>query len=219
MLYISWSFLYFWVRSFLLGLSARADADAAELRALRAHLNPRFLFNALNAIAAEADDNPKAVRALSLELAAYLRYSLAHREAETVPLGAELDAMDHYLKVEKLRFEERLAYTIETTPEARAARVPGFFLQPLVENAVKHGLAGNAGAMKLVIRAARSDTMVRIEVGNTGAWIERSRPGEAQGFGLESIRQRLQILFPGRHRFEIDRGETWVNVAIEVPRT
>ena len=220
MLYICWSFLYFWMRSLVIGARARAAADAAELRALRAHLNPHFLFNALNAIAAEAEDNPKAVRALALELASYLRYSLSHREADSVPLGAELDAMDNYLRVEKARFEERLHYSIESTPEARAARVPGFFLQPLVENAVKHGMRGEAVAMKLVIRAACTAQTVRIEVGNTGGWVVRSGPPPGpQGFGLESIRQRLQLQYPGRHRFDIDRGEAWVNVAIEVPRS
>ena len=220
MLYICWSFLYFWARSLVLGMQAKAAADAADLRALRAHLNPHFLFNALNAIAAEAEDNPKAVRGLALELASYLRYSLSHREADSVPLGAELDAMDSYLRVEKVRFEERLHYNIEATPEARAARVPGFFLQPLVENAVKHGMRGEAAALKLLIRAACTDGTVRIEVGNTGSWLVRSRPPTGpEGFGLESIRQRLQLQYPGRHRFEIDRGETWVNVAIEVPRS
>lgn len=219
LVYSCWSLLYFWIRAALVGLAARSAANLAQLQALRAQMNPHFLFNALNSIVAEADDNPQAVKAMARELASYLRYSLAHRHSETVQLAAELEAMEHYLNVEKVRFEERLNFSFETTAEARSAQVPGFFLQPLVENAVKHGLQSSPGPMRILVRAGCTDGMVRIEVGNTGEWRTAERRADHQGFGLESIRTRLALLFPDRHRFDIERGEHWVNVLIEVPRT
>jgi len=219
LLYVCWSFLYFWIKAALAHQAAVSAANTAQLQALRAQLNPHFLFNALNSIAAEADDNPRAVKALAHELANYLRYSLAHRHADNVTLAAEIEAMTHYLNVEKARFEERLNFSIEVTPEARATPVPGFFLQPLVENAVKHGLRTSPAAMRILIRAACADGMLRIEVGNTGLWRETVPAVDHQGFGLESIRARLQLIYPGHHRFDIAHGDGWVNVTIEMPRS
>ena len=218
LLYVCWSFLYFWIKAALAHLAAVSAANTAQLQALRAQLNPHFLFNALNSIAAEADDNPRAVKALAHELANYLRYSLAHRHAENVTLAAEIEAITHYLNVEKARFEERLHFSIEVTQEARATLVPGFFLQPLVENAVKHGLRTSPAAMRILIRAACAGGMLRIEVGNTGVWREAAPAADHQGFGLESIRTRLQLLYPANHRFDIAHGNGWVNVTIEMPR-
>ncbi len=219
LVYSCWSFLYFWIKAALAHLAAVSAANTAQLQALRAQLNPHFLFNALNSIAAEADDNPRAVKALAHELANYLRYSLAHRHADNVTLAAEIEAMTHYLNVEKARFEERLHFSIEVTQEARATLVPGFFLQPLVENAVKHVLRTSPVAMRILIRAACADGMLRIEVGNTGVWREAGPAADHQGFGLESIRARLKLLYPARHRFDIAHGDGWVNVTIEIPRS
>lgn len=218
MIYICWSLLYFWIKAALANLAAISAANAAQLQALRAQLNPHFLFNALNSIIAETDDNPRAAKALAHELASYLRYSLAHRHTENVTLAAEIEAMEHYLNVEKARFEERLSFSIDATPDARAALVPGFFLQPLVENAVKHGLHTSPGAMRILIRAACTDGRLRIEVGNTGEWRKAYQPEGHSGFGLESIKKRLALLFPDRHKFDIEHGQGWVNVTLEVPR-
>jgi two-component system, LytTR family, sensor kinase len=220
MIYACWSFLYFWIKAALASAAAVAAANAAQLQALRAQLNPHFLFNALNSISAETEDNPRAVKALSHELASYLRYSLAHRHQENVLLAAEIDAMAHYLNVEKTRFEERLHFTIEATDEARATLVPGFFLQPLVENAVKHGLRTSPAAIKILIRAACANDTLRLEVSNTGEWRESNSQavGPHQGFGLESIQSRLVLLYPNAHRLDIEHDTGWVNVAIEIPR-
>jgi two-component system, LytTR family, sensor kinase len=218
MIYACWSLLFFWIRSALAHLAATSAANAAQLQALRAQLNPHFLFNALNSIVAEADDNPRAVKAMARELASYLRYSLAHRHSERVSLAAEIEAMEHYLNVEKARFEDRLNFTFETTPEALATQVPGFFLQPLVENAVKHGLQTSAGPMRILVRAACTNGTLRIEVGNTGEWRNPAPQAGSHGFGLESIRGRLALLYASHHRFDIEHGNGWVNVTIEVPR-
>jgi two-component system, LytTR family, sensor kinase len=217
LLYACWSFLYFWIKSAIATHAAQLAANAAQLQALRAQLNPHFLFNALNSIAAEAHDNPRAVKALAYELANHLRYSLAHRNDDYVALGTEADAMQHYLNVEKFRFEERFNFEIEISPQARAARVPGFCLQPLVENAVKHGLRCANGPLSVRIRATCIDNRVQIEVGNTGEWREPTIGTSDQGFGLESLRRRLQILYPGQHRFDIECGNRWVNVVLEIP--
>jgi two-component system, LytTR family, sensor kinase len=218
LVYACWSFLYFWVRAELTRMAAVNAANVAQLKALRAQLNPHFLFNALNSIAAEADDNPRAVKALARELASYLRYSLTHRHNEQVPLEAELEAMEHYLNVEKARFEERFHFSFETSPDSLKVRVPGFFLQPLIENAVKHGMQASSEPLRLIVRTACTADRLRIEVGNTGEWREAKDHSGPHGFGLASIRDRLALLYPGNHRFDIDHGNGWVNITLEVPR-
>lgn len=199
LIYTSWSALYLALSFFLelhernLRLSqAEVAARDAELQALRAQLNPHFLFNALNSIMAEADDNPGGVKAITHNLSELLRFSLRQRD-HFGRLGAEIDAIESYLLVERSRFEERLDWNIEASPAARRARVPALLLLPLVENAIKYGFQTSAVPLQLRVCATMNGHILHASVENTGRWVE---PGSRRstGIGLNNLRRRLALL-------------------------
>jgi hypothetical protein len=151
--FVAWSAFYFVIRQELESREtelrlARVEAvnREAELQLLRAQMNPHFIFNALNTIVAEAEENSAAVIATTHAVADYLRYSLSHR-AHRAPLGDELDAMANYLQVERTHLgEQQFTWQITAGADARAALTPTAFVQPLIENAVKYGLRTSASA-------------------------------------------------------------------------
>ncbi len=220
-LYLIWSFLYFWIKALLvaraheLGLvHARAAAREAELQLLRAQVDPHFLFNALNTLLALVPGNVRAdatIRALS----AHLRYSLAHRADELVPLAAEFEATVAYLAVEQARYRDDLVLDLHLADDARALPVPGVLLQPLVENAVKHGRETSEPPHRVRLRVASpAPGALRIEVSNTGAWRKPASAPGPHGNGLANLRRRLALLYPGRHHLDIADDDGWVNVVV-----
>ncbi len=211
--FFGWSVLYFaillWRESAGAALRAarlEAAARTAELRQLQAQVNPHFLFNALNTIVAQKDD-PAAVEKITGELAGYLRHALRSQE-DFAPLGAELDLLERYLRVEKSRFEERLVHTIEAGSAARSVPVPAALVQPLLENACKHGRRAGPRVLEIRITARLADDALMIEVGNTGRWLGE-RTSDSHGIGLANLRRRLELLSGGRatlaHREEAGR--------------
>jgi len=222
--YIGWTVLYFSLRRFLdrrdrdLRLSrAETLAREAELQVLRAQLNPHFLFNALNSIVAEADDNPARVKAITLSLSEMLRFSLSQRE-HFAPLGQELAAIENYLEVESARFEARLDWRLEVAPDAWAQVVPTALLLPLVENAIKYGLASGPPPLRLRIGAdVREDVLVAFAE-NSGAWVEpQHRSRESTGIGLANLRRRLALLCGPRAQVDVTFPPGHVRVEVQVP--
>jgi len=212
LLYIVWSLTIFTLRSRHLAEDATNTARRMELRLLRAQLDPHFLFNALNGIAAQIPANPSAAVEMVHQLCDYFRYSLGHRNTLLAPLSAELDAVGAYLKIEQARFGDRLAASVESDPAAEACAVPSFLLQPLVENAVKHGLGADRCEIK--ITAKKDADTLRIGVSNPG----RLPPGleVSEGVGLETVRRRLEIHYPGRFTFELGRMNGIVTAEVVV---
>ena len=208
LLFAAWSFLYLWLKS---EFRTRAEqiraaesstiALRAELQLLRAQLDPHFLFNALNGISAEIPIHPQNAVAMICELSDYLRFSLDHRDVAVVPLDAELDAMAGYLKIEQMRFGERLRVRVEAENAVRQRSIPTFLLQPLVENAVKHAMHTSEGPWDLVIEASADGDTVKVRVHNTGALTPTRANGT--GVGLSLLRRRLELLYPQRHRFSL----------------
>ncbi len=185
-------------------LEARALAHEARLQALRHQLNPHFLFNALNSIRATIGEDAAKAQTMVTQLSELLRSALGGAEKSLVPLGEELEVVDNYLALEKVRFEERLDAAVEVSAEARHAAIPAFTLQPLVENAVKHGLRAGS-TLRLRVRAHLDGGRLRVEVANTGSL--RSRTDGSTGIGLRNVRERLAALFPGRHGFQLVEEE------------
>lgn len=223
--FIIWSLLYFGIVLWLESAEARlravqreAEARTSELRQLRAQVNPHFLFNALNSVLAEKD-NPAAVERITQELAEYLRFSL-RPSGDFQALGDELDALEHYLRVEKARFEEKLSYAIDAGPEARAARVPVATVQPLVENAMKYGRRTSAGPLHLKVAAAvdAHAGVLRVAVENTGRWLEFD-PARSHGIGLANLRRRLELLFGVEANLTHAEADGRVRVVVELPLT
>lgn len=193
-----WILLYFFINYWLDSRSAllhtarlEMDKQASDLKLLRAQVNPHFLFNALNSILAVCDE-PQKVTAITQALADYLRFSLRGGDGRQ-PLGEELDALESYLQVEKIRFTDRLEYTLQAEVAARSQLVPGALVQPLVENAIKFGQRTSPHPLRIAIQARMCEGDLEVLVENSGHWVsERDSP--STGIGLSSLRQRLQLL-------------------------
>lgn len=164
----------------------------ARMDALVAQIQPHFLFNSLNTIAAAVHDDPDQAEATVMDLAVLLRYSLDRDSAELVPLEDELAAATAYLRIEQRRFPDQLICEVNITPDVRRAGVPAFILQPLVENAVRHGLSRRAGPGHLQLIATTGSGAVTIQVEDDGVGVD---PGAPTGIGLSNVRERLEQHF------------------------
>ncbi|GAB2873932.1 hypothetical protein GCM10027277_48970 [Pseudoduganella ginsengisoli] len=172
-------------------LQSRLAAREAELRMLRTQIDPHFLFNSLNSISALTSQNPKGAREMTLQLASFFRLSLGVAEHAVIPLAQEMQLIRHFLAVEKVRFGDRLQLEEAIEPEAESCAVPPMLIQPLVENAVKHGIAGLPEGGKIRVAARRAGSQLRIVVDNAMDADGPAPRREGNGIGLANVRQRL----------------------------
>ena len=185
----------------------RMRAAEARLQALTMQLRPHFLFNTLNAIAELIHEDPDAAERMVGRLADLLRTTLETDGSAEVPLATELELVQRYLEIEAVRFQDRLRVRWEVATETRGAAVPAMILLPLVENAVRHGVAARPGPGQLGIRARRDDGTLRVEVWDDGPGLDEDgarTPG--QGIGLANTRARLLQLYGPSHRLELIDG-------------
>ena len=181
----------------------QAELATAQLQALRMQLHPHFLFNTLNTITVLIKQDPgKALRMVEL-LGDLLRQTLNNAQEQEISLQQELEFLQHYLQIEAIRFGERLQVRMHIAPETLAARVPRLILQPLAENAVRHGLAKRRRTGVLEISAARQNGELQLRVRDNGDG-PNEQPGR-EGIGLSNTRARLQTLYGARARFELVR--------------
>lgn len=171
-----------------------------ELRTIKSQLNPHFLFNALNSIRALIDENPKRARTAVTELSNILRSSMQAEKVETVSLENELNIVRDYLALEHIRFEERLKVRYDIDPNTLELPVPPMMLQTLVENAIKHGISKSVEGGILNVSSRIKEKRHVITIQNTG---QLYHPPNNGGFGLQSTRQRLGLLYKDRASFEI----------------
>jgi len=221
MLYLLWSILYFginyWIEVQHEQLrTARRDAEirANELRLLRAQVNPHFLFNALTSIQAVAGDRQRA-EPLIQAFGDYLRFSLEGRR-DMLPLGVELEALENYLRVEKVRFESKLEYHIEASAEARKASVPIALVQPLVENAMKFSQRSGIWPVRITIGASLEAGRLCVAVANTGYWVEFDE-SSSTGIGLGNLRRRLDLLYGAEAELDVAAAGEQVIATVIVP--
>jgi hypothetical protein len=172
------------------------QAQEAQVRALRYQINPHFLFNTLNAIAALIRDAPDRAEEMVVQLSDFFRRSLAVNPMEDLTLAAEVELQRLYLEIERTRFPERLRFDVDLGPGTADALVPALLLQPLVENGVKHGVARSEGPTCISIRARLDGPMLMIVVENDARTKGRSAPGE--GVGLQNVADRLRSRFGTR---------------------
>lgn len=172
-----------------LALTAEVGGREAELRALRAQLDPHFLFNSLNSINALIGTDPEGARRMCEKLGDFMRQTLRLGSRELVPLSEELGLVDRYLAIEQVRFGDRLEVVRALEPDALHCLVAPLLLQPLVENAVKHGIAGRLEGGQIRLSAERHAGRLCLEVANPLDDDAPHRPGE--GVGLENVRRRL----------------------------
>jgi len=186
----------------------REQAARAELAALQARINPHFFFNTLNTISSLVEDDPERAGVIVETLAELFRYTFKVAEAGPVPLAEELEFVQCYLTIETARFGDRLRVVKEIEPAALAVRVPGLILQPLVENAVGHGLAPRRQGGTVRISARVADGSLLVEVGDDGVGLQEGSSGAIpEGHGLDNVRQRLQTLFGARGSLDLGPAE------------
>lgn len=189
----------------------------ARLMALQMQLNPHFLFNALNSIATLLHRDQKGADRMLVRLAELLRMSLDNTSAQEVTLPTEVALLERYLDIERIRFGDRLAFRFEIPPELEVARVPTLLLQPLVENALRHGLSQVTRPGQVVVSARREGDLLHIEVADNGGGLPPGRPAR-DGIGLSNTRARLQHLYGDRHQLRLEaRPEGGVRVIVELP--
>src|SRR5215467_13673699 len=191
----------------------------ARLNGLRMQLDPHFLFNALNTISSQLERDPKLARGMIEHLGDLLRLSLESKDRQEVPLAEEMAFLEHYLAIQKIRFGDNLRIETQIAPEVKFASVPCLFVQPLVENAIRHGISRRASGGTVIVSARPVGNRLDIRVLDDGAGLP---PGwtleNSGGIGLSVTRQRLAGLYPDEEtRFAVNRrasGGTEVEISL-----
>ena len=187
----------------------------AELRALRAQIHPHFLFNSLNSISALVVSRPEEARRLCVGLGDFLRRSLTLGSRETVPLSEELELAEQLLTIERVRFGDRLCHVVTADDAARACAVPPLLLQPLVENAVTHGIAQSLEGGRVVINAERRGDELVVVIDNPR---DPEAPGRhGTGIGLQNVRRRLAALHGDAASLRVQSSSEAFRVEVRLP--
>jgi len=193
---------------------AENEATSARLAALQAQMNPHFLFNALNTVASLVRTDPRSAESTVENLSEVLRRTLERTAAATGTLGEEVDYIKAYLAVEQQRFGERLRVDWAIAPDVLGASVPPMTLQPLVENAIKHGVGPKRAGGRIIVSAASAGTRLRLVVEDDGEGFA-ARFTEATGLG--NLRKRLEVLYATEARLYIESQPVGARVIVELP--
>ena len=198
-------------------LESRLLAQDAELRMLRTQIDPHFLFNSLNSISALTAIDPGRARDMTLLLAGFFRQTLGLEAHRKLRLSEELALVERFLAIEGVRFGPRLAYETSVGEGAQDCLLPPMILQPLVENAVKHGIGGLLDGGTIRLRAERAGSLLRIAVENDADPIEAGRPGSGKGIGLVNVRQRVAAAYGSEGSVHWTREDNTFRVDIVLP--
>lgn len=221
---IIWNLIYFTYHYILKSQQEQLDkvklqslVKELELKTIKAHINPHFIFNALNSIRALVDENPQRARKAITELSNLLRSSMQAEKVETTPLSKELNIVRDYLALEHIRFEDRLNIEYSIDEDTLNQPVPPMMLQTLVENAIKHGISKKMEGGVIKIISDFKDNHHELIVKNTGHINGDFNP---EGFGLYSTQSRLMLLYGEKAHFEIkNNSENMVEATITMPAT
>ncbi len=193
-----------------------ATAKQAQLDNLRAQLNPHFLFNCMNSIKSLVVENPSSARRSIDLLSDLLRSSLDQKDNELIIIKEELQLVRDYFELEKIRYENRLAYVIDVDPLLETNKIPKFSIQLLAENAIKHGVDKYIDGGAINISISLKNDFIRIDVENPGEFM----PKHGNGIGLKNLKERLHLQFDGKADFTIsERTKKKVVASILIPRT
>jgi two-component system, LytTR family, sensor kinase len=195
----------------------KSSLTHARLEVLRNELQPHFLFNALHSISTLMHRNVEAADEMIAQLGDLLRLSLERKSVQEAPLREELAVLAPYLSILRIRFGDRLSIGVDVDPTLLEATVPLFLLQPLVENAIRHGIDRRAGAGRIEIRARSVDDSIEIRVADDGAGLTQN--GFREGIGLSNIRLRLEQLYGARGSMSLNGNpDSGTEVAVKIPR-
>jgi two-component sensor histidine kinase len=225
-----WSALYFAIKSYRVFQDVREDAlrsaamaHEAQLKMLRYQLNPHFLFNTLNAISTLIlEQNTELANRMVTKLSSFLRYSLDNDPMQKITLQQELQALQLYLDIEKVRFEERLSLQVEIEETAKDALIPSLLLQPLIENAIKYGIARaeGGGHLKISARVFAGDLLMEVSDDGPGCELVNNNIPDAKGVGLRNTRERLATLYGSEHSIKLSETDPHgLTICIRIPFT
>jgi two-component system, LytTR family, sensor kinase len=190
----------------------------ARLKTLEAELHPHFLFNTLHAISTLVHRDPESADRMISRLSDLLRITFDRSGEATVSLKEEIEFLQKYLEIEQTRFQDRLTVRVDVDPEVLDAEVPRMILQPLVENAMKHGIAQSVDKGHVQISAGREGDVLRMEVRDNGRGLHGARLKKLRtGVGLSNTRARLEMLYPGRHRLDFTELDGGIAVRVDIP--
>ncbi len=198
----------------------RTQLAQSQLEALKMQLHPHFLFNTLHSISALLNKDVDAARTMISRLGDFLRLTLENSGTQEVPLQQEIEFLNGYLEIERIRFQDRLTTEVRIDPSVLDVQVPNLILQPIVENAMRHAIASNANAGRIEIVAGPRNGMLRIEIRDNGPGVS-AVPGNQlrHGVGLANTRARLERLYGSRHSFELaNESAGGCVVTLEIPR-
>lgn len=220
-LYLFWSGIYFGINFFrryrreeITRLKWESSLKEFELNKLKSQLNPHFVFNALNGIRSLIEENPEKSRQAINQLSNILRNSLLSDRAQTIPLSEEIHTVMDYLHLEKIRFDARLDFEVQTDESCLAVQVPPMMIQTLVENAVKHGISPAPGGGKISLSAQIQDKNLSIIIRNSGKYA----PANPAGYGIPNTRQRLRLIYGEEAGFAIyQENPELVRVSLNIP--
>jgi sensor histidine kinase YesM len=199
-------------------LDAQMQLKVVELDNLRNQLNPHFLFNSLNSIRSLTLSDPKMAREATTKLSDLLRIALTYNESQDIPLEEEINLVNDYLSLEKIRFEDRLMYRIKTEKDIMKARVPPMSLQLLAENAVKHGIGKAKNGGEILIYAHKEEGKLIFGVKNSGKLGgANADKNHRKGLGLENLRKRLLINYGIENGLQISSENNTVTAEVCVP--
>lgn len=222
-LFFFWSILYFGFHFFersreseLSNVKLEASRQEAELQNLKMQMNPHFMFNSMNSIRALIDENPKLAKDAITKLSTLLRNTLITGKKQLISLKEEMQIVQDYLDLEKIRFEERLRYEIVIPENLEKESVPPLMIQTLVENGVKHGISNLAKGGDVIIKVSKTNVIV-IEVLNSGSLNETDGKKESTGIGVENTIQRLEILYKGKAKFSLIEEDKMVRAKVSLP--
>ena len=190
-------------------------ARDAELGAVKAQFQPHFVLNALNSVLALVETDPALARTMIIRLSDLMKSVFDRADDDDVPLSQELDLVSAYLDIERIRFGPRLSVALNIEDDARRALVPAFLLQPIVENAVKHGIAPFAESGKIEIAASTRSGRLHVTVRDSGRATQPPEPGTGQG--LLITRRRLESRYGDAYRLSLDRSPTGMTVSLDLP--
>ena len=199
----------------------RTQLAQAQLEALKMQLHPHFLFNTLHSISALLNKDVDAARTMISRLGDFLRMTLENAGTQEVPLQQEIEFLNGYLDIERIRFQDRLTTNVDIDPSVLHVQVPNLILQPIVENAMRHAIATNSNLGRIEITATPRNGMLRIQVKDNGPGVAGvpTAGNLKQGVGLANTRARLERLYGSNHRFELANEPTGgFVVTLEIPR-
>jgi ligand-binding sensor domain-containing protein len=201
-------------------LHATALANLSQLKLLRYQMNPHFLFNAHNSIRSMILIDKDRAWQMITELSEFFRYTLLNFNKVSASLDEEINAVDNYLHIEKIRYRDSLEVSFQIDEAARKCSVPAFLFQPLVENAIKYGMQTSPMPLKVVVSIMLNDGVLSIDVSNTGKLIEDAssdgKPEEVHGTSLANLKQRLELMFKDRYGFQLYEEDGWVHTKIRI---